>query len=220
MTSERRAVFHAGAVSMRGAGILLPGPKRCGKSVLTLGLLLNGCGFLAEDVAVLDHQSLQLVPSGDRIAVRRESLSLFPELVGRWTEIPEDPEADPFPQVAFTTPATLGAVFSHPCPVNMIVFPAYDAGVLSPHLEQLSQGEAVLRLLEHCIDLGTNVESGLDFVIRLVKNVRVYTMRYSDTREAVDQVLEEAYAVGRNSFTQVVGCGSLPASAKERYETI
>jgi hypothetical protein len=186
---------------------------------LTLGLLLNGCQFLAEDVAVLDHDSLHLVPSGTRIAVRRESLSLFPELTGRWTKLPHDPAGDPFPQVAFTTPAALGVAFADRCPLTTIVFPVYDARLSTPRLERLSEGQAVLLLVEHCTDLGTSVEAGLDFVIRLAKDVPVYAMRYRDARQAVHQILDAASEIARSPFPQILRNGFHTGSSKERYET-
>jgi len=195
MTGERRATFHAGAVSLAGRGILLPGPKRSGKSTLTLGLLLKGCRYLAEDVAVLEHGSLELVPSLNMgVSVRRTSLALFPEVADRWTQLPIDPEGGPLQQVAFTSPAQIGSRVSERCRVDVVVFPVYDATAGGVHLEPLAPGLAVLQLLECCISLGTDVEGGLDVIVDMVKGARPFRLRYHDARKACDRILELAQA--------------------------
>ena len=188
---EPRATFHAGAVSFEGRGILLPGPKRSGKSVLTLGLLLKGCRYLAGDVAVLEHRSLELVPSSSRgVSVRRAALALFPELEDRWTRLPTDPEGGPLQQVAFTSPARIGSRMSEPCRVDVVVFPVYDATAGGVHLEPLSPGQAVLQLLEGCISLGTDVDGGLGVIVDMLKGARPFRLRYHDVREACHRIIE------------------------------
>lgn len=195
MTGELQATFHAGAVSFAGHGILLPGPKRSGKSTLTLGLLLKGCRYLAEDVAVLEYRSLELVPSlSTGVSVRRAALALFPEVAGRWTQLPTDPEGGPFQQVAFTSPARIGSRVSERCRVDVVVFPVYDATVGGVHLEPLSPGLAVLQLLECCISLGTDVDGGLDVIVDMMKSARPFGLRYHDAREACHRILEVARA--------------------------
>jgi hypothetical protein len=180
------AQFHAGAVSFCDRGILLPGPKRCGKSVLTLGLLLKGGLYLSEDVAVLEHRSLQLTPHGEGVSLRRDAISLFPELLSRLTIIPLQDDGDPYQQVAFTSPERFGSGISGPCGVAMIVFPTFVAGGPSAELVPLSAGQAVLRLLESGISLGADVDidRGLDLVVALAKKADSYILRYHDARAA------------------------------------
>src|SRR5688572_12364951 len=180
VSDRRYARFHAGAVSLAHHGILIPGPRRCGKSVLTLGLLLKGGQYLSEDVAVLEYQSLQLVPCGEGVSLRRDGLTKFPELMGRWTPIPSTDDGDPYEQVAFTSPDRLGCRVGEPCNVTMIIFPTYDHSAHAARLEALPPGQAVLRLLESCINLGANVDCGLDIVIALVEKADSYSLRYQD----------------------------------------
>lgn len=194
MISPRYARFHAGAVSFAHHGILLPGPKRCGKSVLTLGLLLKGGRYLSEDVAVLEHRSLHLVPFGAGVSLRRDGVTKFPELMGRWRPIPSACDGDPYEQVAFTSPDLVGARCAEFCPVTMIVFPVYDTGVRSARLEPLLPGQTVLRLLTNCIDLGTNVDRGLDIVIAVVEKAESYCLPYHDAADARDRIIERANA--------------------------
>jgi hypothetical protein len=190
MIGRRHARFHAAAVCLREQGILLPGPRRCGKSVLTLGLLLKGGRYLSEDVAVLEHRSLQLTPCGSGVSIRRESMTVYPEVVERLTAIPPAQDPEPYPQVAFTSPDRIGSGVSKPCAVALIVFPAYSPSTSSAVLEPVPAGQAVLRLLEHCISLGTDVDRGLDVVIALAERARAFSLRYHDPREARDLIVE------------------------------
>ena len=193
MTGRGYAQFHAGAVSFSQRGILLPGPRRCGKSVLTLGLLLKGGQYLSEDVAVLEHRSLQLTPYGERVSLRRDAISLFPEVTGLLTTLPVEQDGDPYEQVAFTSPARLGSGISAPCRVRLIVFPTYAADGPRSKLVPLTAGQAVVRLLESGISLGTDVDldRGLDIVIALAKKADSYSLRYCDARDASDAIMQK-----------------------------
>ena len=196
MVGGRYAQFHAGAVSFRERGILLPGPRRCGKSVLTLGLLLKGGLYLSEDVAVLEHRSLRLTPYGERVSLRHDAISLFPEVMGLLTAIPPEQDGGPHQQVAFTSPDRLGSGISRPCGVGLIIFPTFAAAVSRSELVPLSAGQAVLRLLESGISLGADVdvESGLDIVIALAKKADSYSLRYGDARDASETIMQRVSA--------------------------
>ncbi len=192
MIGRRYAKFHAGAVSLARHGILLPGPRRCGKSVLTLGLLLKGGRYLSEDVAVLEYPSLKLLPFGAGVSLRRDGITKFPDLRDRWAPIPPVPDGDPYQQVAFTSPDLVGSDVADACNVTMIVFPTYDTCPGAARLEPLSAGQAVLRLLESCISLGANVDRGLDIVIALVDQAESFTLHYHDAPDARDRIVERA----------------------------
>jgi hypothetical protein len=200
MPARRYAEFHAGAVCVGQQGILLPGPRRCGKSTLTLGLLLKGGRYLSEDVAIVDHRSLQLTPCGSGVSLRRDGMTVFPEAAGRWTPIPPVDDGDPHQQVAFVSPDQVGSQVSEPCEVGLIVFPVYAVDGPSADLEPLSGGQAVLRLLESCISLGADIDCGLEFVIALTEKADAYVLRYHDARHARDKILDRATERRRVSF--------------------
>ncbi len=199
MVGRRCVTFHAGAVSLPQGGILLPGPKRCGKSTLTLGLLLKGARYLSDDVAILDRRSLRLTPFGEGVSLRREAITVFPEAAGRWTAIPPDENGDPHQQVAFTSPEQLGSGVCGGCEVRSIVFPVYAADGPAAHLDPLSAGQAALRLLESCISLGGHMNRGLEVVIALVETADAYILRYHDARSARDQIFDNA-CIGLDSI--------------------
>jgi hypothetical protein len=202
------SAFHAGAVAVPGlGGILLPGPERAGKSVLTLGLVLGGCHYLAEDAAVLRHDTLMLEPSGRRISVREEARRLFPEVEEHWIALPPDP-ADPFAQVAFTRPERLGSRIADPAPVRIVVFPSFSDEGPSAHLSPLARGEAVLELLRHAIGPAADVNRLLDVTLAMLAGAEAYTLRYRDAHAACERILFLARASCRPAAAERMPCST------------
>jgi hypothetical protein len=76
----------------------------------------------------------------------------------------------------------------------MIVFPAYDTCARAARLEALSPSQAVLRLLQSCIDLGANMDRGLDIVIAIAEKAESFTLEYHDAADARDRILERVNA--------------------------
>jgi hypothetical protein len=74
----------------------------------------------------------------------------------------------------------------------LVVFPAYDDCPSKAQLKPLSRGQAVLRLLESSISLGTTLESGLEIVASVMQMADAYSLCYHDPREALDLILEMA----------------------------
>jgi hypothetical protein len=62
--------FHAGSIGMRGAGLLLVGPKGSGKTTLSLALAARGHDFLGDEMAGVRVGPLELVPIRRSLAVR------------------------------------------------------------------------------------------------------------------------------------------------------
>ncbi|UDY37414.1 hypothetical protein [Dermatobacter hominis] len=81
----RDAMFvHAGAVSWRGIGIVLPGRSMSGKSTLTRALVAAGAEYCSDEYAVLDDEGL-LHPYPTPLSIRRadgSTVALDPQDVG------------------------------------------------------------------------------------------------------------------------------------------
>jgi hypothetical protein len=61
-TIREHLVFHAGAVSQDGRGLLVCGPPGFGKTSLVLELSRRGCGFLSDDYAPVSLREARLHP--------------------------------------------------------------------------------------------------------------------------------------------------------------
>lgn len=62
--------FHAASLRIGGRGLLACGPKRSGKTTLTLGLAARGHGLLGDEIAALDTGSRELLPFRRSVAMR------------------------------------------------------------------------------------------------------------------------------------------------------
>jgi hypothetical protein len=121
---QSHVLFHAGAVSAQGQGILLVGDSGQGKTTLVLALLRRGFRFLSDDVGAIARATGQLVPFP-------RSLLLRPGTLARtgFTLVQDPPwlGEKQFVDVAEIMPNALG----EPVPLRHIVFlhnPASGAG--------------------------------------------------------------------------------------------
>ena len=105
-------VFHASAVALRGAGVLIGGANGCGKSTLMRRLLEAGAEYLADDAAVVDMRAKPFLIRRSPEILNGESLS--PDAVkglaglgfrktagGHFLAPPAEPLAAPVAKVIF-----------------------------------------------------------------------------------------------------------------------
>lgn len=73
-------MIHAGAVCDDGVGMLLLAGSRGGKSTLTIACMMEGMGFLSDDLITVDIPSGTLLPFPRAIRLRHPSCALIPGL--------------------------------------------------------------------------------------------------------------------------------------------
>ena len=95
--------IHAGAVAWRGAGVILPGTSRAGKSTLVHALLLAGASYLSDEYAVLDHAG-HMHPYTKPLAIREPT------------------------GTKLVQPERIGTVATKPVPVRAVVHTRYTKG--------------------------------------------------------------------------------------------
>jgi hypothetical protein len=120
--------LHAGAVTIGGTVVVIPGSSRSGKSTLVRALLAAGATYLSDEYAVLDGDGRVLPyprPLSLRVGVDEVERVTAAEL-GAPTGV---------------GPSTVGAV---------LVVRFASLGVVRP-LRRLGRGEAVLAMVEHAV---------------------------------------------------------------------
>jgi hypothetical protein len=197
---------HAGAVSFDGLGIMLPAESRRGKSTLTLALLLKGCRYLSDEVALLEQSTFALVPTGKHLLLRRQAYSLFPHLeetlaarTYRW-----HPHAE---ERAFLPLEVVGdGLLSAPCRLGLIIFPHFQAGT-AVHCQPLERGTAGRALLRHCQNLRWRTPELIDMAIQAVQQVDALALTFGDAFQAADRILAEARTRGCQQTARIVDQG-------------
>lgn len=156
-----RTFVHAGAVELRGRGIILPGISGSGKSTLVAALLRAGAVYLSDEFAVLDGEG-RVHPYSRPLRLRGAG--------GTDTRI---------------RARALGArEATGPLRVDVIVLASF-APEQSLRVERLSASHALVRLLSHCPGAQARPESTLATLKHLVTHAPVWAVARGDTDSVV-----------------------------------
>lgn len=165
--ARRRLFLHAGAVSIGGAGVVLPGASEAGKSTLVNALLAEGATYFSDEYAVLG--------AGGRLHPYPLDLRLQRGAAGAYARV---------------SAAEAGArVASTSAGVGMVLLTRYRPGAkFRPR--RLAPSDAVLKVLRHAIPARFRPAFTLDRLVELVRRTPVYASDRPDTRSVVDWLRE------------------------------
>lgn len=176
-------LLHSGAVAKDGAGIILPGSSRSGKSSLTMTLLLRGYDYLSDEIAVIATSTGKVCPFPKPLSCR--DISLFPELVKKpyiWfgprkaTPKSSKQESGSSTPVWFAHSEDIrsGSIGSS-MPIKYIIFPTHTPGDTC-QLQPISKGRAMRGLINHTVNFHRLGKNGLKFLGRMVGEAESFTL--------------------------------------------
>lgn len=177
-------LLHAGAVAKDGTGLILPGLTGNGKSSLTMALLLQGCRYLSDELAVIDPVTAELWAFPKPFSLKEPSL--FPDLVGRpdlWLG-PESAALNLRQQIDrndrpvwYIHPEDVRpqAIAFGPTPLRYIFFPQYEPET-TPQLRPLTPNEAMRKLLENSVNFSSFGQGGLHLLARLAREAQCFAV--------------------------------------------
>lgn len=151
-------VVHAAVVQYRAGAVMLVARSGGGKSTLCWALLHHGLGFLSDELAPVDLETLTVYPYRRALVLKRDPAPAYPlpAAVLRTTRgfcaSPDD-----MPGAVPTTPSPLAAVF----------FLHHEAATSSPSVRALSPAEAAARLYANALNPLAHPGDGLDGTIRI-----------------------------------------------------
>jgi hypothetical protein len=168
--------LHAGAATLHGRAIVLPGARGRGKSTIVTGLCTRGWTYLSDDIVPLSPSSSHVV-SFPLTPARRE----FPgqEMPADWLLEPNKVEVSVAPVSICRQPVSVGAV----------VFPIYRVGA-ALELTRCTPARAVVELLAHCWNFRNHRESGVRYLCGLAEQVPVFRLSFSDGDRAAELVTQ------------------------------
>jgi hypothetical protein len=178
-------VFHAGAVSDDGRGVLLPGGSNHGKSTLTAALITDGFRYLTDEAAAIT-EDLHIRPFAKSIALDPGSFPLFPELApsGRLVGLSRAVAGREW----HVDPVRVGPV-SGPAPVAAVICPRWRAGAAT-RVSPVEPVEALHLLLGDTFEFSRGGPGVFGCLVELVQSVPVVKLSYGETAAAVDAVRE------------------------------
>jgi hypothetical protein len=157
--------IHAGAVTYRDQGIVLPGVSGAGKSTLVSHLLARGCAYYSDEYAVMDHAGV---------------LHPFPCLI-KLKDQPLNHQR--------VHPDELGGRLDHgKVHVVLVGFPRHARGV-GLYVEELSRSSGALRLLEHMPRARLRPKEALTCAAATTDKAACLSLQYEDGARAADHLI-------------------------------
>lgn len=176
--TDRHALVHAGCVAREGRGIVLAGPMEVGKSTLVTALVLDGFGYLSDELAAVSLADGSLHPYSRPIGLDPGSFPSFPHLRPAVEPGFEDPTKWHL-RAEDVRPGCLCG----PVPPGAVVFPRYEPD--SPlRLEPVSRATCLHQLAVNSMNLEAVGGRGFAALGRLAAGVPGYRLTFSDLKEA------------------------------------
>lgn len=181
---------HAAALVKGDTGFLFPGSQHCGKTTLTLELIKRGYHLLSDDLAIINRETLAVMPFPRALNIREKSLPLlsgFENFIISKREFTIADEKRWF--------LDLKEFAGSPFVPNVIVFPQLDPAETAA-LEPFSRSMALLELLRQNMApyLPTLPQpddaSNFEVSSRLVTQASTYRLTVGPVQETIGLLLE------------------------------
>jgi len=173
-----RVHLHGAALVRDGRAVVLAGRSEAGKSTLAGWLTYRGWGFLTDEAALVDPDTLTVAPFWRPIGVRRPGPL---DAVLGFGHPEESGEAE------CLVPASTIGELATAAPLAALAFPALAPG-RPASLSPLSPAAALVELTQHFPGLVVGGRTGFRLLARLVRSVPAHTLHFHDLDDA-EQVL-------------------------------
>lgn len=179
LETRSHLLVHAGAASLDGRAVVLPGDPDAGKSTLVAALVSAGFSYLSDEAAAVDLGSGLVFPYPRAIALGRGSWSLLPALAP-----PADRRRRTEDLWLVTAEEIRSGATSAPCRSRVVVFPRLEPGTPA-ELHPISRAEAVRRMARRSTNLADLGERGFRAAVALVEDATCWEMRLDGVDAAV-----------------------------------
>ena len=186
-------VLHAAAVVFGDTVTALPAGPGAGKSTLATRLVVDGAGYLTDEVLGIAPESLAVAGYPKRITLELGSWPLFPELepvAGRAVRDALDPTRVRWVDARDVHPGAFGWR-GRALRLGLIVVPQYRPGA-DVTVVRVSEVDAMVELLSDCFNLAAMGDVGLRTLRDVATAVPCYRLVHGDARVAADTVRELA----------------------------
>lgn len=180
-----KLLVHASAVTAHGRAVIMAAPPESGKTTLSLGLVERGLGYLSDEAAAIDPETLLVHPFAKSLSVdvgAQPFLERFrpdtdpaiePYLDGQW-QVPPDSIRD-------------GAV-APPTRPGWIVLPRYVRDGAT-ELVPISRADALGLLMEQGLNLHLHGRLAFERLAEVVRACRCYHLVMADLPSACDTMM-------------------------------
>ena len=180
-------LVHAASMARNGRGVVFAGQSGVGKSTLVAGLLARGWKYLCDEFAMIETDTLRLLPFPKAVCVKASAFDLIERLnlrlCGNRHYIKVLKGA-----VSYISPSDLppGAV-ANPCRVRHVVFPRYT-GHSKVRVRPVTDARAAFMLTSHTLNREVLGERVATTTSRVARDAQCVILESGDIGEACDLV--------------------------------
>lgn len=168
-----RVHLHGAALVHDGDVVVLAGRSHAGKSTLAAWLTHRGWGFLTDEAALVEPETLVVAPFWRPINVRRPGP--LDALLSHWVSHPVDGEV--------LVPASAIGTLASAAPLRALAFPSFTTEE-QVGISPMSPGAALLELTQHFPGLVAGGRAGFRRLARLVEGVPAFMLQFHDLDDA------------------------------------
>ena len=180
-------LVHAASMARNGQGVVFAGQSGAGKSTLVAGLLARGWKYLCDEFAMIETDTLRLLPFPKAVCVKASAFDLIERLNLRlccdrhYVKVLKG-------SVGYISLSDLppGAV-AGPCPVRHVVFPRYT-GHPKVRVRPITDARAAFMLTSHTLNRGVLGERAAMTASRIARDAQCVMLESGDIGEACDLV--------------------------------
>jgi hypothetical protein len=181
--ASRFLVLHAGAVSWRRRGVVLPAPPDAGKTTLTAGLVRAGFRYLTDEAAFVDLTTGLLHPFPRPLWMETDTLDVIPGIREGLPGFLRAPRINYHVGPGDLRPGSVGS----PCRIRFVVAPTYVENATT-RLDPLSRAEAVVLLARNSFNTASGGRRAIELLAELVQGATCFRLVMGDLDSAVDVI--------------------------------
>jgi hypothetical protein len=183
---------HSAVLEFRGEAVMLVAASGGAKSVTAWALSHHGFGYLSDELAPVDLNTLEVQPYHRALCLKTEP-----------------PDSYPLPQGTLRVSRTLhiplellrGGVGRDPVPIGAIFFLFYQSGAPEVKVEPLGKAEAAARLVANALNSLAHTGEGLDGALKIAAGsvcFKLFTADLPSTCSLVKSTLRQHFGAKRN----------------------
>jgi len=163
--------LHAAALEYNGYAFILTGPAGSGKSTMTWALVNNNCGYLSDELAPIDIQTMSVQPYPHALCLKAEPAVPY--------TLPADVITTESASHIPTTNKNI-KVITQPRQIKAIFFVKHQTELVNPSIRKLKKAEAALRLYTNTLNALAHDNAGLNTATAIVSNCECYALMTAD----------------------------------------
>lgn len=182
-----RLLVHAASMARDGEGVVFAGRAGAGKSTLVAGLVARGWRYLCDEFAMINPNSLELLPFPKAVCVKAGAFDLVRGLGLRLSGDRRYVKALKG-EVGYLSPEALPAApASGPVPAHHVIFPRYT-GHREPRLRRLTVAKAAFMLTAHTLNRGRLGARAATLAARVTRQAGCAVLETGDIGETCDLI--------------------------------